>query len=81
MHTACMNKHIHIRDFDADLHEKLVQRAQSKDMSLSQYLRKELTQLASRPSLDEVLNRLKTREPMHLNPTAAEMIRQDRDSR
>ena len=81
MQTACMNKHIHIRDFDEALHEKLVQRAKSKDLSLSQYLRNELTQLASRPSLDEVLNRLKTREPMHLNPSAAEMIREDRDSR
>jgi antitoxin FitA len=76
-----MNKHIHIRDFDASLHEKLVQRAQSKHMSLSQYLRNELTQIASRPSLDEVLDRLKKRKPMNLNPSAAEMIREDRDSR
>jgi antitoxin FitA len=81
MQNACMNKHIHIRDFDAVLHEKLVQRAQSKHMSLSQYLRNELAQLASRPSLDEVLDRLKKREPVHLNPSAAEMIRADRDSR
>jgi antitoxin FitA len=76
-----MNKHIHIRDFDVKLHEKLVERAQAKHMSLTQYLRNELTQLATRPSLDEVLNRLRTREPMHLNPSAAEMIREDRDSR
>jgi antitoxin FitA len=76
-----MNKQIHIRDFDGKLHEKLVERAQAKHMSLTQYLRNELTQLATRPSLDEVLNRLRTREPMHLNPSAAEMIREDRDSR
>jgi hypothetical protein len=62
MQSAGMKKHIHIRDFDAVLHEKLVQRAQSKHLSLSQYLRNELPQFASRPSLDEVLDRLKTRK-------------------
>ena len=76
-----MNKNIHIRDFDGKLHEKLVQRAQAKNVSLAQYLRDELAIIASRPSLNDVLDRLKTRTPVHLSPTAAEIIRQDRDSR
>jgi antitoxin FitA len=81
MQHASMNKHIHIRNFDAVHHEELVSRAQSKGMSLTEYLRIELTKLASRQSMDEVFDRLKTREPMNLSPSAAEIIREDRDNR
>ncbi|MDE2385727.1 MAG: hypothetical protein KGO53_14015 [Alphaproteobacteria bacterium] len=76
-----MNKHIHIRDFDGAAHRKLAERARKQGLSLSSYLRFELARLADRPSMDDVLNRLKKREPMGLSPSAADIIRQDRDSR
>lgn len=53
-----MGKHIQIRDFDSDLHDVLVSRAKQKNISLSEFLRKELAQLASKPSVEEILQRL-----------------------
>jgi hypothetical protein len=53
-----MGKHIHIRDFDSDLHQVLVDRAKRRGLSLSEYLRQELTRLASNPSIDEIMDRL-----------------------
>ncbi len=53
-----MGTHIHIRDFDSDLHQVLVGRAKRKGLSLSEYLRQELSRLASNPSIDEVMERL-----------------------
>lgn len=58
MQNACMGKHIHIRNFDSDLHQVLVDRAKRKGLSLSEYLRQELTRLASNRSIDEVMHRL-----------------------
>ena len=55
-----MGKHLHIRDFDTDLHDVLVSRAKQKGVSLSEFLRKELAQLASRPSVEEILQRLES---------------------
>jgi hypothetical protein len=53
-----MGKHIHIRDFDSDLHQVLVDRAKRRGLSLSEYLRQELARLASNPSIDEIMDRL-----------------------
>ena len=76
-----MNKQIHVRDFDKAVHTQLVQNAKAKDMTLSEYIRVTLTEIANQSSNDALFERLKTREPVHLNPSAAETIRQDRDTR
>jgi antitoxin FitA len=76
-----MNKQIHIRDFEAQPHAILTKRAKANNMSLSQYLRIELVKLANRPTNDELFDRLMTREPMRLQKSAAEIIREDRDNR
>jgi hypothetical protein len=60
MQTACMGTHIHIRDFEEDLHAILVKRAKAKGLSLSEYLRQELAVMASRPSIDEFTSKLKS---------------------
>lgn len=53
-----MGKHLHIRDFNGDLHSVLMARAKTKGLSLSEFLRQELSALASRPTVDEILQRI-----------------------
>jgi hypothetical protein len=81
MHGACMNKQIHVRDIEEQTHRRLVDMANAKGLSLSEYLRVKLTEIANRPSNAELFARLRTREPVHLKPSAEEIIREDRDSR
>jgi antitoxin FitA len=76
-----MNKHVQIRELDAKVHKTLVKRADAQGLSLSEYLRKELTQLAARPDHAEFFRRLRALKPAKPGPSAASMIREDRDSR
>ncbi len=76
-----MNKQIHVRDFDEAVHTRLVQNADANGMTLSEYIRVTLTEIANRSSNEALFERLKTREPMNLKPSAAEIIREDRDTR
>ena len=77
-----MNKQIHVRDIEEQTHSRLVDMANSKGLSLSEFIRQELTQITERKiSLSEFYARLRTREPVHLNPSAEEIIREDRDNR
>ncbi len=81
MHIACMNKQIHVRDIEDQTHSRLVDLANSKGLSLSEYLRIKLTEIANRPTNAELFARLRTREPVHLKPSAEEIIREERDAR
>ncbi len=47
-----------IRDLPTSVHAALQKRAEGKGQSLQQYLTAELTGLAQRPTVDEVLHRL-----------------------
>jgi hypothetical protein len=76
-----MNKHVQIRELDAKVHKTLVKRADAQGLSLSEYLRKELTQLAERPTAAEAFNMLRNLKPAKPGPSGAEMVREDRDSR
>jgi antitoxin FitA len=62
-----MNKHIHIRDFDGASHSKLAERAQKQGISLSEYLRVELAKLAERPTMEELMARLKSLPPVNIS--------------
>jgi len=50
-----------IREVSADVHSRLQARAQAEGKSLQGYLIGELTRLAERPSMDEVLARISER--------------------
>jgi hypothetical protein len=52
-----------------------------KGMSLSDYLVREVTQIADQPTLDEVLERISKSRPIELVEPAALTIRKLRDSR
>ena len=76
-------KMIQIRHVPASVHRKLKQRAAAADKSLSDYLREELERMASQPTLEEVLARIKRGPPGPRLPpgdSPAEIIRRARDA-
>jgi len=72
---------IQIRNVPDDLHRTLKARAATEGMSLSDYLLRELRQLAGQPTLGEFLERLRQREPVKLRESPASVIRRLRDAR
>jgi hypothetical protein len=58
-----MSKMIQIRNVPDDVHQALKIRATKAGMSLSEYLLREVTRVADRPSLDEVIERIRRRGP------------------
>jgi plasmid stability protein len=76
-----MNKHVQIRNLPASTHRKLKARAAREGMSMSDYLRIEIEKLLSLPSPREWLEMVRKRKPMALSQTAADIIREERDSR
>ena len=57
MHNAYM-PNVMIRDLDPRVHTALVARAASEGRSLQQFLTRELTRLAGRPSLAELFDEI-----------------------
>lgn len=55
-----------IRNLDPQVHSVLSARAEARGQSLQQYLTAALTQMASQPTLTEVLADLAQREPQHI---------------
>ncbi len=76
-----MSKMIQLRHVPDALHRKLKARAAMAGMSLSDYLLAEIRELAERPTLTELQQRLETRQPVNLPVQAAELVRAERDSR
>ena len=56
-YSACVPKNVQIRNLDDATYETLRSRAASEDLSLAQYLRRELERLASISTMLEVLAR------------------------
>lgn len=76
-----MSKMIQIRNVPDRLHRTLKARAALASMSLSDYLLRELARVAERPSRAELLARIAKRKPVRLDPSAAEMVREERERR
>ncbi len=76
-----MPKMIQIRHVPDALHRQLKQRAAGAGMTLSDYLRRELEQLAAQPTWDEVMERLEALEPVRSERSSAELVRAERDGR
>ncbi|MGH7780824.1 MAG: hypothetical protein ACREQR_13460 [Candidatus Binataceae bacterium] len=72
---------IQLRHVPDGLHRKLKARAALAGMSLSDYLLAEVRRSAERPTLDELREALREREPIALPITAAQAVRAERDSR
>lgn len=77
-----MAKHIQIRNVPDELHRTLRTRAAAAGLSLSEYLLRELEDLASRPAVHETLERAASRTGGRLPlRTAGKLVRRDRDAR
>jgi antitoxin FitA len=63
-HAAHMPKMIQIRHVPDEVHRTLKERAAKAGMSLSDYLRREITRIASRPTMEEVLESIRRRGPI-----------------
>ncbi len=74
-------KMIQIRNVPDILHRALKSRAALAGMSLSDYLRAEIEQIAQRPTVDELRRRLAARKPVTTAQPAADAVRAERDSR
>ena len=70
---------IQIRNVPEDLHRILKAKAAIEGTSLSDFVRAELEQAAKRPTPRELRTRLRRRDPVHLSPSAADIIREARD--
>jgi plasmid stability protein len=74
-----MGKMIQIRNVPDDLHRTLKARAARLGMSLSDYLLAEVSEIAERPTLEEMLERLASREPVRDVESSAAVVRRLRD--
>jgi antitoxin FitA len=76
-----MSKMIQVRNVPDGVHRTLKARAAMAGMSLSDFLLAEIRELAERPTMEEVRERLHRREPVTLKISAARAVREERDSR
>ena len=76
-----MSTMIQLRNVPDHLHRTLKARAALEGMSLSDYCIAELRRFAERPTTEEFLARLATREPVKLSISAEEVVRAMRDGR
>ena len=75
-----MSKMIQIRNVPDELHRTLKVRAAQAGMTLSDYLLSEIEQIAARPTLVEMMERLRQREPVELDEPPDVTIRRMRDA-
>ena len=71
---------IQIRNVPDEVHRELKVRAARRGQTLSEYLLRLVTRDVSRPSREEVLDRIAAREPWNLSRSSAELIREERDT-
>ena len=86
MRTTCeyvlnMTRMIQIRNVPETIHRTLKARAALAGMSLSDYLLAELRRIAERPTLEQMRERLRQREPVSLPVSAAHIVRAEREAR
>lgn len=78
LHMAVM---IQVRNVPDVIHRKLKSRAALAGMSLSDYVLAELKRSLDRPTKEEILARIASREPVRLPESIADAIRAEREGR
>ncbi len=69
---------IQIRNVPDEVHQALKIRAAKEGMSLSDFLRREVTKVAAKPSLEEVIERIKQRGPVGEPFNSVAAVRENR---
>lgn len=72
---------IQLRNVPDALHRTLKARAATAGMSLSDYLLVEIKEIAERPTLAEIRERLHKREPVSAEIDTAVLVREEREAR
>jgi plasmid stability protein len=76
-----MSKMIQLRNVPDALHRGLKARAALAGMSLSDYLLAEIREIAERPTLAELRERLHKRKPVSVEIDSAQLVRREREAR
>ncbi|MBT8395586.1 MAG: toxin-antitoxin system HicB family antitoxin [Gemmatimonadetes bacterium] len=72
---------IQVRNVPDGLHKELVLRARARGQTLTDYIQEILEREVARPDRREVFRRILSSEPVELEVTAAELIREGRMER
>lgn len=81
LHVLHMTTMIQIRNVPDALHRKLKSRAALAGMSLSDYLLRQIRQVAEQPTLEEMRARLQTLSRVTPSVDPTDLIRAERDRR
>jgi antitoxin FitA len=76
-----MSKVIQVRGVPDDAHRRLKARAAEEGRTLSDLVRAELVEIAHRPTLAELIRRIRERETVRVDEPAAKAIREERTAR
>jgi plasmid stability protein len=76
-----MSKMIQLRNVPDVLHRSLKARAAMAGMSLSDYLLMEIREVAERPTLAELRERLHRRQPVSVDLDTARLVQEERETR
>jgi len=72
---------VQIRNVPPDVHRRLKARAAIEGMSMSDYVLREVRKSLDRPTRAEVLQRINSGSTQPLRRPAADLVREERDSR
>jgi len=72
---------IQLRNVPDSLHRSLKARAALAGMSLSDYLLQEIQEIAARPTLSEMRERLQSRKSVSSDIDSASLVQQEREAR
>ena len=76
-----MSVMVQIRNVPDELHRKLKSRAALSGMSISEYLLREIERSLERPTREELLQRLQSRDRVELRESVAEAVAAEREGR
>jgi hypothetical protein len=71
---------VQVRDVPEDVHRRLKAQAALSGQSLNEFLVARMSELARVPTIPELAERIRSREP-YLGASSADVIREDRDRR
>jgi plasmid stability protein len=76
-----MSKMIQLRNVPDELHRKLKLRAIETSLTLTDYLIRVVAAAAERPTIEELIARIRTRDEAELTEEPADAVRSERESR
>jgi plasmid stability protein len=76
-----MGKMVQIRNMPEAMHRRLKSKAAQEGLSLSAYLLRELSVISERPTLAEMIERMRKLPRVKLSRSSAEIVREGREER